>query len=607
MAAALPIEPRCWRNWSSAPHPDTRALMNPSAPESRSLLRRLWREHISQHWALLLLVLALTIAMAGLQALYPAVISQALNLFERRDPRILYQVPVLVLVVTLLKSIAQYFQAITMQQTVLLAIRGLQGRMFAHLMRADLARVEREAPASLAARFTTDATMIREALVRAVNSLGDALKVIGLVGWMIYTDWVLCLIAACLFPIAAIPIQRIGRRIRRASGGMQERMGETATLLTESFSQARTVRAYGLEDAETRRANAAFERMYRAMMAIIRSRSRIDPLLETIGGAALGAVLGFAGWRAAHGSGTLGDFVGFVTALGLTSQPLRALGNLNSAVQEGLAGLTRVFAIIDEPAVITNAAGAVALPQGHGRLVFDHVGFAYPDGRAGLRGLSFTAEPGLTVALVGPSGAGKSTALSLIPRLHDATSGIITLDGADIRDVTMQSLRAAIAYVGQDTLLFDDTIAANIRMGRPDATDAEVEAAAAAAAAADFIAAMPQGYQTIVGTNGGRLSGGQRQRVSLARALLRNPRILLLDEATSALDTESEALVQHALAKLRQGRTTIIVAHRLSTVRDADLVVALADGVAVEQGTHAELLRHDGLYARLVRTQEFAA
>lgn len=581
--------------------------MNPSAPESRSLLRRLWREHISQHWGLLLLVLVLTIAMAGLQALYPAVISQALNLFERRDPRILYQVPVLVLVVTVLKSIAQYFQAITMQKTVLLAIRGLQGRMFAHLMRADLARVEREAPASLAARFTTDATMIREALVRAVNSLGDALKVIGLVGWMIYTDWVLCLIAACLFPIAAIPIQRIGRRIRRASGGMQERMGETATLLTESFSQARTVRAYGLEDAETRRANAAFERMYRAMMAIIRSRSRIDPLLETIGGAALGAVLGFAGWRAAHGSGTLGDFVGFVTALGLTSQPLRALGNLNSAVQEGLAGLTRVFAIIDEPAVITNAAGAVALPQGHGRLVFDHVGFAYPDGRAGLRGLSFTAEPGLTVALVGPSGAGKSTALSLIPRLHDATSGIITLDGADIRDVTLQSLRAAIAYVGQDTLLFDDTIAANIRMGRPDATDSEVEAAASAAAAADFIAAMPQGYQTIVGTNGGRLSGGQRQRVSLARALLRNPRILLLDEATSALDTESEALVQHALAKLRQGRTTIIVAHRLSTVRDADLVVALADGVAVEQGTHAELLRHDGLYARLVRTQEFAA
>jgi subfamily B ATP-binding cassette protein MsbA len=577
---------------------------HPSIPENRHLLRRLWREHILQHGGLLLLVLVLTIVMAGLQTLYPAVVRQALNLFERRDPRILYQVPILVMVVTSAKAAAQYFQAIAMQKTVLLAIRSLQGRMFAHLMHADLARVEREAPAALAARFTTDATMIREGLVRAVNSLGDGLKLIGLVGWMIYTDPVLCLIAACLFPIAAVPIQRIGRRIRSASGGMQERVGETATLLTESFSQARTVRAYGLEATETARADAAFLRMYRAMMTIIRSRSRIDPLLETIAGGAFGAVLGFAGWRASQGTGTLGDFMGFVTALSLTSQPLRALGNLNSAVQEGLAGLSRVFTVIDEPAGIADTPGAEALPQGEGRLVFDDVGFLYPDGRTGLSGLSFIAEPGLTVALVGPSGAGKSTALSLIPRLHDAGFGRITLDGADIRGVTLHSLRHSIAYVGQDTLLFDDSVAANIRMGKPDATDAEVAEAAQAAAAADFIEALPQGYATPVGTNGGRLSGGQRQRISLARALLRNPRILLLDEATSALDAESEALVQDALFRLRQGRTTIIVAHRLSTVRDADLVVVMADGRAVEQGTHAGLLDQGGLYARLVRTQE---
>lgn len=347
-------------------------------------------------------------------------------------------------------------------------------------------------------------------------------------------------------------------------------------------------------------------RMYRAMMTIIRSRSRIDPLLELIAGGAFGAVLGFAGWRAAHGTGTLGDFVGFVTALGLTSQPLRALGNLNSAVQEGLAGLSRVFGVIDEPAGIANRPDAVPLPQGEGRLVFDDVAFAYPDGRSGLAGLSFVAEPGLTVALVGPSGAGKSTALSLIPRLHDATSGAVVLDCADIRGVTLESLRNSVAYVGQDTLLFDDTVAANIRMGRPGASDEEVADAAVAAAAADFIEALPLGYQTPVGTNGGRLSGGQRQRISLARALLRNPRILLLDEATSALDAESEAQVQIALRTLRQGRTTIIVAHRLSTVRDADLVVVMAAGRAVEQGTHAGLLLQDGLYARLVRTQELA-
>jgi subfamily B ATP-binding cassette protein MsbA len=249
----------------------------------------------------------------------------------------------------------------------------------------------------------------------------------------------------------------------------------------------------------------------------------------------------------------------------------------------------------------------VKLPAGRGRVTFRDVRFDYPDGRIGLSGLSFEAEPGLTVALVGPSGAGKSTALSLIPRLHDTTGGAVLVDGIDVRDAQLESLRAAIAYVGQDTLLFDDTIAANIRMGRPDASDLELEAAASAAAAAGFIAEMPEGFETRVGPGGQRLSGGQRQRVVLARALLRNPRILLLDEATSALDAESEAAVQSALATLRRGRTTIVVAHRLSTVRDADLVVAMADGCAVEQGTHAELLERDGLYARLVRTQALAA
>ncbi len=573
---------------------------------TRALLLRLWREHVRHHRGKLALILVLTALMAGLTALYPVVIDRAFSMFAAKDRRILYQVPALVLVITSAKAAAQYFQNISVQQVVLRTIRELQGRMFAHLSRADLARVEREAPAQLAARFTTDAAIIREALTRAVNGVADAITVVGLIASMLWLDWVLSLIAAALYPLAALPIQRIGKRIRRASGGMQERMGETAAVLNESFAQARTVRAYRLEEQENGRAQTAFGQLNRALLRMTRTRAAVDPLLEVLGGAAVAAVMGFAGWRAAVGDSTVGNFTGFVAALLLAAQPLRSLGSLNAALQEGLAGLVRIFSVVDEPPAVAERPDAAALPGGPGQVRFEAVHFAYPDGRAGLRGLSFAAEPGLTVALVGPSGAGKSTALALIPRLHDTTGGRILLDGADIRTVSLDSLRDAIAYVGQDSLLFDDTVAANIAMGRPGASVEAVIAAAEAAAAGEFIAQLPEGYQTQVGTGGQRLSGGQRQRIALARALLRNPRILLLDEATSALDAESEAAVQTALARLRAGRTTIVVAHRLSTVRDADLVVAMADGEVVEQGSHAGLMAQDGLYARLVRTQALA-
>ncbi len=570
-----------------------------------ALLGRLWREQVRRQWGRIAVVVLATALMSGATALYPVVIEHAFSLFAARDARILYQVPAIVLVITSVKALAQYVQNVVVQQVVLLAIRGLQESMFRHLVRADLARLEREAPAQWAARFTTDATVIREALTRAVNGVADLLTVVGLVASMIYLDWLLSLIAAALYPLAALPITRIGRRVRRASGGMQERIGETAAILHESFAQARIVRAYRLEEMEERRAAATFGRLYQALLGMARARARIDPVLEVLGGVAVAAVIGFAGWRAAMGGASIGNFTGFVAALLIASRPLRALGTMNAALQEGLAGLARVFAVIDEPPSVVDREAARNLPSGRGLVVFEDVHFAYPDGRAGLRGLSLVAEPGRTLALVGPSGAGKSTALALIPRLMDVGAGRVMVDGADVREIAIASLRDAIAYVGQDALLFDDTIAANIRMGRPAARDYEVEAAAAAAAGA-FIDALPEGFATRVGPGGQRLSGGQRQRVALARAILRNPRILLLDEATSALDAESEAAVQAALARLRAGRTTIVVAHRLSTVREADLVVVMADGRAVEQGGHRALLAEDGLYARLVRTQAFA-
>ena len=579
--------------------------MNQAAPalSTAALIRRLWREHIRHFRGRIVLIVVMTLVMSGTTALYPALIDWAFNMFSRRDPRILYQVPILVLIVTAIKGISMYFQSVLTQDMVLRVIRRLQVTMFGHLSNAALARVEREAPATLAARFTTDATVVREAMTRAVNAVADAATLFGLVITMITIDWKLSLIAAVLYPLAGIPVQRIGKRMRRASSGMQERMGEAAAMLNESFAQARTVRAYGLETHEQSRANATFDQLYNALIRMTRVRSRLDPMLEVLAGVAVALVIGFEGWRNAIGGSGVGNFMGFISALLIAARPLRALGTMNAAIQEGLAGLVRVFNVIDEPAAIADAPDAVALPPGPGAVVFSHVAFTYPDGRPGLKDLSFAAAPGRMLALVGTSGAGKSTALALVPRLYSPSGGAITIDGASITGVTLASLRAAIAYVGQDALLFDDSIAANIRLGRPEATEAELADAAAAAAVQAFVAEMPEGFATRVGVNGQRLSGGQRQRVALARAILRDPRILLLDEATSALDTESEAAVQAALARLRQGRTTIVIAHRLSTVRDADLIVVMADGRAIEAGTHADLLATDGAFARLVRAQ----
>ena len=565
------------------------------------LVRAFMRPH-AKRLALAALLMAVAAASTALRAwLMQPVLDR---IFVARDGSLLWLLAGGALALAVIKGFCDYSCAVSMTRVGQRIIADVQKALFARLMRADLAYFHANSTGALISRFTSDAVMLRGAAANVLGGIGkDAVTVAFLVAVMFYQDWLLALVSFFVFPLAIHPIVGIGRRIRRVAANTQAEIGQLTTLLNQSFQGARHVKAYGMEGYEERRASGLFERLFALIDRAGRARSRASPIMETLGGAAIAVVILYGGHQVISGARTPGALFSFITALLLAYQPLKSLANLNASLQEGLAAAERVFEVLDVEPTIRDMPGARPLRVEGGEIRFEGVRFGYAPGAVALDGVSLTVPAGRTVALVGPSGAGKSTILNLIPRFFDVEAGSIAIDGQDVRLVTIASLRSAIALVAQEVSLFDDTVRANIAYGRFGASSAAIEAAARAAGADEFIQELSEGYDTLVGEHGVRLSGGQRQRVAIARAMLKDAPILLLDEATSALDSESERQVQVALRSLMRGRTTLVIAHRLSTVQGADLICVVERGHVVEIGRHAELIARDGLYARLQAMQ----
>ncbi|MBN8551501.1 MAG: ABC transporter ATP-binding protein [Caulobacterales bacterium] len=577
----------------------------PAEMPRRPMLARIWRDYLKPRRGQLALALVSAAAAAGLTARLAAELDPAVqHLLVDHDRRAMIVIPLTIAGLAIARGVFQVISALLVNRIGHGVVGAVQVQLFGRMIRSDLAQLRSQHSGAYVASVLFDANLIREAFTQGVvNYVQHGLIVIALLIYLVFLDPLLAGIVIVAAPVAGMVLRRFAKRTRKAAQGAMEETSALSTAVMENLDGVRVVQIDGREADEEARVAAVVARRQTHVIKGANARAAAAPVTESLTMVVVAAVLAYAGWRASNGGLTVGQFTAFIASLMIVSQSLRQLANLQTVMSEGLTAAARLFAALDIQPTINDRPGAEPLKAGSGDLALEHVSFAYGPDQPVLTDVSLIARRGESIALVGPSGGGKSTILSLIPRFYEAVQGRVVVNGEDVRAVTLASLRDHIALVTQEPFLFDDTIAANIAYARPDATPDQIETAARDAAAHDFILGLPDGYQTRVGEAGGRLSGGQRQRIAIARAFLKNAPILLLDEATSALDTESEAQVQAALERLMAGRTTLMIAHRLSTVKSADRIYVIDRGRVVESGTHAALVRKGGLYARLAKSQ----
>ena len=552
-------------------------------------------------------LLAAMVCMGGDAAITAAIALLTKNvvddIFINKDKFMLTVLPLIVMGLGVLKGGFSFGQGYLMSFVGSRVVANMREKLYNHLQTLSLSFFDKTPTGVLMSRITYDVNSIQGAVSNAVTGMvRDVFKAIALVGVLFYKDWLLALVALFIFPLAAFPFVKFGRKLRKISKRTLETMAYISTFLQETIFGHRIVKAFNMEAYESRRFRDANERYFKYLMKRVKVRALSNPVMEWLAYLGIGSFVWIGGSRVFLGHMTVGDFFAFMTAMALLYDPLKALSKVNLVIQEGIAASQRVFAILDLEPEVTDAPDAQALPPFSREIEYRNISFRYDDEMV-LKQITFKVKRGEKVALVGSSGAGKTTLVNLLPRFYEVNKGKLLIDGIDIRQATLQSLRDQIGVVSQQTLLFNDTVRSNIAYGRPDIPAEEVIKAAKMADAHDFIVKLPQGYDTVIGEQGVRLSGGQRQRISIARALLKNAPILILDEATSSLDTESEREVQAALDRLMEKRTVLVIAHRLSTVKNVDRILVLSDGKIVEEGVHKELMALGGEYKKLYELQ----